>query len=62
MPNCLVSQLLLHPPIPGSTYALVVDDLDDSSEAAGLQLQDAADLDAAPGARSDLNLCHCDDF
>jgi len=37
------------------TYTLVVDDLDDSGEGAGLKLENAADLHAAPGARSDLD-------
>ncbi len=45
-----------------STYALVVDDLDDDSEAASLQLQDAANLDVAPRAGSDLDFCHFVDF
>ena len=41
-----------------STYALVVDDLDDGGEAAALELQHAADLDATPRSRSDVDLCH----
>jgi len=40
------------------TYALVVDDLDDDSEAAGFKLEDASDLDLSPRAGTDLNVCH----
>jgi hypothetical protein len=40
----------------------VVDDLDNGGEAAALELQHAADLDTAPGSRSDINLCHFADF
>jgi hypothetical protein len=39
------------------TYALVVDNLDDGSQGASLELQHATDLHAAPGARSDLDFC-----
>lgn len=45
-----------------STYALVVDDLDNSGEAAAFELQHTADLDATPRSRSDIDLCHFVDF
>jgi len=43
---------------PVSTYALVVDDLDDGGQAAALELEHAANLDATPACRSDIDRCH----
>lgn len=40
------------------TYTLVVDDLDDNSEAAVLELENASDLHVSPRAGTDLNFCH----
>lgn len=42
----------------GFTYALVVDNLDNSGEAAGLKLENAANLHAAPRGRSDVDVRH----
>ena len=45
----------------GCTYALVVDNLDNSGQAAILELQHTANLDPAPRSRFNVDLCHCDD-
>jgi len=42
----------------GSTYALVVDDLDNGGQAAALKLENTANLDATPARRSDIDRCH----
>ncbi len=48
----------LSPAVGGSTYALVVDDLDNGGQAAALELEHTANLDATPARRSDLDRCH----